>query len=95
MSLLPGERSALKSSEYSFKVFGPSLKFKDAQVKPATIMILCLPGSTKAILMKRSADFECILGLSKHVWEIQKKDTIGQKKLHKRQKLEASELCIL
>lgn len=45
--------------------------------------------------MKISADFECILGLSKHVWEIQKKDTIGQEQLHKRQKLEASELCIL
>lgn len=74
VSSLPDERPALKSSEDSFKVFGSHLKLKDAQVKLPTIMI-CLQGSTKPILMKISADLECLPDLSKHILEIQKKYT--------------------
>lgn len=63
MLSLPDERPAPKSSGHSFNVFGPSLKFKDVQAKTPTIMI-CLQSPTKPILMKISADFECLPGLS-------------------------------
>lgn len=68
----------MKSSEDSFKVFGSHLKLKDAQVKLPTIL-MCLQGSTKPVLMKISADLECLPDLSKHILEIQKKYTIAKR----------------
>lgn len=77
MLSLTDERPPPKSSEDTFKVFQPSLKFKDAQKETPPVQI-CIQSSTKPILMKISAVFECLPGLSEAVWGV-KKHTMDQK----------------